>query len=242
MNRVMTFVVLLLAAVAATASGGPPIVYLSFDQDLNDSGPYKLESTVHGDEVKLAPGIKGNAVFIGGTEDWLDLAMDEAIFLEGGASFEVWFRADKWTNPYAGGAGFKSLVSVSASLILDVTADKCPVAPPRTLVASVSYPRSGIAGHDVMRAYTKPDVVKDNRWIHGAVVYDQKEGSLTIYMDGEEVDRAYGVPPPSFNNRRIRMGTWFKANQAFRGLLDELKVYDYPLSAEAIRASATHGK
>ncbi len=57
-------------------------------------------------------------------------------------------------------------------------------------------------------------------------------------MDGDEMDRAYGVPPPSFMRRNIRMGTWFEANQAFRGYLDELKIYDYPRSAEAIRASA----
>ena len=70
------------------------------------------------------------------------------------------------------------------------------------------------------------------------LAYNQEEGSLTVCMDGEEVDRAYGVPPPSFSSRNVRMGTWFEANQAFRGYLDELKIYDYPRSAEAIRESA----
>jgi hypothetical protein len=220
------------------ADDPPPVVYLSFDNDMNDAGPYQLKSEVHGDEVSRGPGIKGKALFVGGTEDWLDIIMDEAIFLEGGSSFEVWFRREDWTNPYAGGSGFQSLVSISGSLILDITAIACPVAPPWTLVATVSYPLSGVQGRDVIRAYTEPDVVAANRWIHGAVTYDQQEQSLTVYMNGEEVDRAYGVPAPSFRRRVIRVGTWFKANQAFRGYLDELKIYDYPLSPDAIRKSA----
>ncbi len=57
----------------ALADDRPPVVYLSFDKDMNDSGPYGLEGIVHGDEVYRAAGIKGEALFVGGSEDWLDI-------------------------------------------------------------------------------------------------------------------------------------------------------------------------
>jgi hypothetical protein len=217
---------------------GPPVVYLSFDEDMNDSGPYKLKGTAYGDEITREKGIKGQALFVGGTEDWLDVPLDDRISLEDGASFELWFRRDDWTNPYIGGSGFQTLVAVTTGFGLDITAIGCPVAPPWTLVTSVSYQLPDDSDWDVIRAYTPPNAVPANKWIHGAVVYDKREESLTLYMDGREFDRAYGVPTPRFTYRNIRLGTWHKANQAFRGYLDELKVYDYALSEAAVSEAA----
>ena len=66
------------------------------------------------------------------------------------------------------------------------------------------------------------------RWIHAALVHDPGEASLSLYLDGMLADRAKGAPLPDMTWRQLRLGTWYKANQAFRGEIDEVEVYDYP--------------
>ena len=89
-----------------------------------------------------------------------------------------------------------------------------------------------------MRAYTKPNTIQPKIWHHAATVYDPFEASLTLYLDGKLVETTWGVPTPQFNIRNIRFGTWFKANQAFRGMLDEFKLYNYARTAQEIKIAA----
>ena len=67
---------------------------------------------------------------------------------------------------------------------------------------------------------------------------DPVKAVLVLYVDGEEVDKVFGVPRQEFNIRHIRLGTWHEANQAFRGYLDEIKVYDYIRSEDEILIEA----
>lgn len=214
------------------------VVHLPFDEDLNDAGPYLLKGQVFGDEVLRRKGTKGRALFVGGTEDWLDVPLDKRIALDRGFTAEIWFQREDWANPYFGGSGFQSLVAITSNLSLDITTTSCATMEPWRLVSSVSHYNKVAEESEVARAYTPPDTVLPNVWTHAATVYDPFEASLTLYVDGEQADKAWGVPKPRFNMHRIRFGTWYKANQAFRGYLDDFKLYNYARSPQEIRDSA----
>ncbi|MCU7834616.1 MAG: matrixin family metalloprotease [gamma proteobacterium symbiont of Taylorina sp.] len=219
-------------------SGKALIAQLSFDHNLNDSGPYKMQGQVNGDEVSLRKGIKGNGLFVGGSEDWLDLPLPDQLLLESGFTSEFWFRRENWSNPYIGGAGFQTLVAITSSFVQDITAEGCALTPPWALVSTVSHRNLKNRESETVRAYTKPDIIQPNIWLHAATVYDPFESSLSLYLDGKLVETIWAVPAPLFSIRHIRFGTWFKANQAFRGMLDEFKLYNYARTAQEIKIAA----
>ncbi len=214
------------------------VARFTFDQDMNDAGPFQMKGQVHGDEVFLRKGIKGRGLFIGGTEDWLDVPLPNQLILESGFTSEFWFQREDWSNPYKGGSGFQTLVAVTTSFVQDLTADGCALVDPWALVSTISHRNRKHNESETVRAYTKPNAIQPKKWHHAATVYDPFESSLTLYLDGQLVETTWAAPAPSFAIRNLRFGTWHKANQAFRGTLDEFKLYNYARSAPEIKASA----
>lgn len=220
------------------AEDGPPAIYLSFDENIDDSGSPGLKNTAYGDEVKIAPGLRGNALFIGGTKDWLEVPLGKKISLARGFTLEMWVRRDAWTNPYKGGSGWQTVASVGTSFSLAITAPGCPLHKPWALHASVSRYRDDIKESEDANVFSPPGSVGAKAWVHAAMVYDPTSSTLILYMNGKEVDRALGAPLPDLKFRRIHIGTWHKENQAYRGEVDELYLYDYPRPPEAIAMSS----
>jgi hypothetical protein len=110
------------------------------------------------------------------------------------------------------------------------------------LHGSVSRRNKAAGESDTASALSPPGSVPPGRWIHAALVHDPAEESLLVYLDGVLADRAKGAPAPDMTWRQLRLGTWYKANQAFRGEIDEVEVYDYPRTGAAIAASAARGR
>ena len=218
---------------------GRPALRLSFDEGFDDWGPHRLAASPSGDEVRLVPGLRGTALFVGGTGDWLDLPLGTAVSFERGLSLELWLRRADWLNPYKGGSGWQTVAALTTDVSLSITAPGCPLHKPWALHGSVSR-RNPVAGEtETANTLSTPGSVPPGRWIHVALVYDPGEASLSLYQDGALVDRARGVPPPDMTWKRLRLGTWHEANQAFRGEIDEVSVYDFPRSASDIARAAT---
>ena len=64
---------------------------------------------------------------------------------------------------------------------------------------------------------------------------------MRLYVDGELVARALplGSAPGFADVRNVRLGTQFERNGAYRGMVDEVKVYARALSDAEIEASAS---
>lgn len=226
------------AARPPSRDGPAPVLRLSFDAGLDDEGPLRLRAEATGDEVTLVPGMIGRALHVGGTEDWVDLPFGPMPSFDRGFTLELWFRRADWTNPYAGGSGWQTLAALTTSASLSITAPGCPLHKPWALHGSVSR-RNTVAGEtDTANALSAPGSVPSGRWIHAALVHDPEEEALLVYLDGALADRAKGAPAPEMAWRRLRLGTWHKANQAFRGEIDEVEVYDYPRPSAAIAGAA----
>jgi hypothetical protein len=225
------------AGARSRAAAGVALL-LTFDRGFDDEGPYRLKAVPSGNEVRLVPGRRGQALFIGGTEDWLDITMGNSIPLVGGVTLELWVKRDDWTNPYKGGSGWQTIAALGTGFSLAITAPGCPLHKPWALEGWVSRYRADVKESESSRVLSPPGSVTAKRWTHAALVYDQARGTLSLYQDGKLSDTARGVPPLDLGRGRLRLGTWYKANQAFRGDIDDVVVYNYPRLAADIGADA----
>ena len=66
---------------------------------------------------------------------------------------------------------------------------------------------------------------------------------MRLYVDGRLVARAvaWGSDPGFADIRSMRLGTYQERNGAYRGMIDEVKLYARALSDEEIAASAARG-
>jgi hypothetical protein len=216
-----------------------PVVHLTFDDHLDDAGRYGLTSIVHGDEVSFGPGVLGDAVFIGGTKDWIQLDLGTKIPIRRGGTLELWLNQDDWINPYRGGSGAKTLAAVSSAMNINI--GRTQNRGNENLTGSVSW------GREYVRVYPYDVIIAPGTWYHAALVYDARANQARLYLDGQLVG---DEPTPDGLSKKfpkklpsgIRIGTWHKANQAYRGYIDDLKLYDYPRSARAIQETVRLGR
>jgi hypothetical protein len=212
---------------------GPPepAVALSFEGTMDDGGPARALPGPNGDELTYLPGVRGQALFFGGSDDWVDYALPATLALDGSLSLELWFRREDWVNPHRAGSGLQSLaVAGPLSLALDVS--RGPGDGPRR------FRLVGRAGS--ARVIDRDGSVPPGTWTHVAVVYDAAWFAVRLYADGRQVARrtvpmAPDVPP----RPTLRLATWYRSNQAFRGAIDEVRLYERALTAGEIRAHAT---
>jgi len=73
---------------------------------------------------------------------------------------------------------------------------------------------------------------EDGKWHHVAMTIDDKEESL--YFDGEKAPKTVPHPPATFRHSLpIKIGARW-GNEHFRGLIDEVKIFNRALSAEEV--------
>ena len=215
-----------------TRDAAAPIIYLSMDGELTDRGSLGFPVTAVGDEVEFADGVRGQAVFIGGTEDWIEIGIDERLRLDSGATLQLWMRRDDWANPYRNGAGVQTIATVDP-VTLDLR------------VLDASDPSQNRAGGSLQTADELVRVrsnvaVPAMQWTHLALVYDASTKTASFYLNGEALETVRGVD--SLTTRYVnpfKIGTWYKANQAFRGWVDEVTLYAYARSPAEIAEAST---
>ncbi len=84
-------------------------------------------------------------------------------------------------------------------------------------------------------------VITDGGWHHLAGVFGEKEG-FVIYTDGEEVGKqAYANPSLNADPPRMRIGDGSNGGHQCEGLLDEVALFDVPLSQDDIKAIMNDG-
>jgi hypothetical protein len=76
--------------------------------------------------------------------------------------------------------------------------------------------------------------INDNVWHHLAGVYDGK--ALRLYIDGVQEDVQSRPGPLKYpSGGHLIIGKWYGEGQYFRGMLDEIMVYDRALSEREVR-------
>ncbi|MFQ5874220.1 MAG: LamG domain-containing protein [Dehalococcoidia bacterium] len=215
-----------------------PVLYLPFDGSLEEAGPFIFAPRAYGDEVTFGPGVKGQSVFLGGSGDWINVSLDRRVDITKGATLELWVKRDDWINPYRGGSGTQTVATLN---VMGIN------------IPAMGYPKWGIEGYveqwdgktekvsalTLVRLRSAAGVIRPHVWNHVALVYDPKSAISRLYLNGHRVDEGNVSMPIQRHSQSLRLGVWSTpANQAYRGYIDELKLYDYPRTADQIFQSS----
>ena len=240
-----------------------PVVFLSFDRRFPSDEYF---ARPHGDEVVARPGRRGTGLFVGGNEDWLDVQAPTGFDTKHGLTLEFWMKRENWINPYAKG----SRSQVVATVDIERDWKGRPELLQMAFSLALSAPRGETLEKEERKARPdpfarRPDnfifrpnarvgevrlvparalTVPADRWIHVAVVYDRfLFDRMRLYVDGRQVARAvpWGSAPGFADIRSIRIGTAAERSGAYRGMVDEVKVYARALSDDEIANDAGRG-
>jgi hypothetical protein len=228
-----------------------PVVYLSFDRRFPSDG-YLVR--VNGKDVTARPGLSGTGLFIGGNNDWVDLEAPRGFHTGAGLTLEFWMKRESWVNPYLRGAASQTVATVDVerdyrghpemrqlTFFLELHDTRRDAHKKREMVPAAYEYRPQARVGDVRLKPLHAVPVPPDRWTHVAIVYDRfLLDRLRLYVDGKLVARAmpWSSEPGFADIRGMRLGTQQERTGAYRGMIDEVKLYARPLSDEEIATSA----
>jgi hypothetical protein len=231
----------------------PPAMALSFDRRFPSD---EYLSHPQGNEVLSRPGRIGMGLFVGGNGDYLDVEVPRGFDTSHGITLEFWMKRESWINPYLKGSKMQTVASVEVERerrgrpeVLQVGFSmelNAPRERPGTFdrrPETFNFRPQGRVG-EVRLTPSSTLTIPALRWTHVAVVYDRFLIDRTLlYLDGKLVARSipWGSGPGFADIRMMRIGTLSERNGAFRGTVDEVKVYARALSGAEIAASAARG-
>ena len=231
-----------------------PMMFLSFDRKFPGD-----EYLAHpqGKELLARPGHLGTGLFVGGNGDYLDVEAPSGFDTSHGLTLEFWMKREDWINPYLKGSKSQTVASVEVERERRGRPEVIQVG--FSLELSVPRERSRERSRELDR---KPEnysfrpqarigevrlvpsgsmKIAPERWTHVTIVYDRfLFDRMRLYLDGRLVARAvpWGRGPGFSDIRMLRIGTFSERNGAYRGMVDEVKVYARALSDDEIAASA----
>lgn len=229
-----------------------PLMYLTFDRRFPGDG---YLAHPYGDEVFARPGKVGTGLFVGGSGDWLDVEAPRGFDTRNGLTLEFWMKRESWVNPFVKGSKLQTVAAIDVereykghpeirqmSFSLELAAPRQLGNEKNMRADFYAFRPAARVGEMRVAPATASVKVPANRWTHVALVYDRfLVDRLRLYVDGELVARAlpFGAAPGFADIRNLRLGTQFERNGAYRGMIDEVKVYARTLSDEEIQASAS---
>ncbi|HXF79822.1 MAG TPA: LamG domain-containing protein [Usitatibacter sp.] len=233
-----------------SATATPPAIYVSFDRRF--PGDDYLTRT-HGDEVAARQGRFGNGLWVGGSGDWVEIDAPRGFDTRNGLTLELWMRRENWVNPYLKGRSQQTLAAVDlegeyngrlevrqVSLSMDVVPARSG-AGERSLDAETYRFRPSARVGEVRVAPAGSSRIAAGRWTHVAIVYDRfLVDRMRLYVDGALVARSmsFSDAPGFADVRTLRLGTGAERIGAYRGMIDEVKVFARALGEEEIAAES----
>ncbi|MCK5834887.1 MAG: hypothetical protein KAG98_04040, partial [Lentisphaeria bacterium] len=88
---------------------------------------------------------------------------------------------------------------------------------------------AGLAAYDRVDLSPKPVEVSDDQWHHWVATKDSATGNFIIYMDSNEIKRA------TAQTKNFGTFTEMTFGNGTQGLIDNLKLFDYALSADEVK-------
>jgi len=227
-----------------------PVVWVSFDRRFPAD---EYLSRAYGKEIAPRPARVGTGLFVGGSPDWLDIEAPRGHDTRNGLTLEFWMKRENWVNPYADGARMQTVASVEVErewkgrpeiqqIAFSLVAPGAELQlrrRDRRPEALVFRPQARVA--EVKLMPLRGVAVTPGQWTHIAVVYDRfLVDHMRLYIDGRLAARAipWGEAIGFADIRSLRIGTSSERNGAYRGMVDEVKVYARALSSDEIERDA----
>jgi len=226
-----------------------PALFLNFDRHF--PGDDYL-ARVQGDEIIARPGVNGNGLWVGGSGDWLDVEIPRGFDTRSGLTLELWMKRENWVNPYLKGRGLQTVATVEVereyhgrpeiqpiSLSMELSGSRIGSGERAGANEPVRYKPVARVGDVRVAPAGSGTVIAADRWTHLAVVYDRFIlDRMRLYVDGQLVARAMSwSDSPGFADLRVlRLGTGAERYGAYRGMIDEVKIYGRALADDEIAA------
>ncbi|MBN2139359.1 MAG: hypothetical protein JW720_16265 [Sedimentisphaerales bacterium] len=192
------------------------LAWWRFDTDFTDSSGYGNDGTPFGSDISFAnTPARGTVLRLNGSDDYVDVG---PVGITGAAPRTIagWVKAetagiDDWTNVF----GFTGPAGGGGHFDIEVVGD-----------TSQTEPGYGIHCYDWERNIF---VGIDLEWHHLAATYDGT--TVRWYGDGRLVGSGGNVISTPDN---VHIGKRQDNDNYFPGLIDDVRIYDYPLSESAI--------
>ena len=239
MKRV--FVVLavtgILISFALCSKANPPdglVLHLSFDENTIQGDTVKDQSgegndgTINGGANTVA-GKHGEALEFDGQDDFVEVPLEDSITFSTGDSLtvQVWVKTDD-EPPQNDGIVGNYRPGTDALWIVSVSGDD-----------AAARGKMGFSVRDKGRANSagvrSANFLNDDEWHVLAAVRDQKAKNIRFYVDGELIGEADDKTQDINSGQSIWVGEHL--NRFYKGLIDEVKVWNRPLTAEELKQS-----
>ena len=219
------------------SQANPPeglVLHLSFDENTIQGDTAKDQSQAGNDGIinggaKTVAGKHGEALEFDGQDDFVEIPLEDSITFSTGDSLtvQVWIKTDD-EPPQNDGIVGNYRPATDAVWILSVRGDD-----PGT------RGKMGFSVRDKGRAnsagLTSKDFLNDDEWHILAGVRDQKAKKIRLYVDSELMGEADDNTKDVNSGQSVWIGEHL--NRFYKGLIDEVKVWNRPLTAEELKQS-----
>lgn len=222
----------LMACARAPRPSAPSVALeLDFEHSVEPAAWIEVAHAATPAGITFVPGVEGQAARFDGSGASVDVTGVDPLPLTRAFTVELCLKVEDWKNPYGGSALLESVVSHSD----DFTIAVLPTSWTYRASLRTSEGRFELAG----------GAVRLGAWQHVALVLDSEARMARLCVDGVVVDQREA--PGQFSLQKglpLRVGTWFKQNQAFCGAVDSLRIWERVLTASELssRASVTRSK
>ncbi len=204
---------------------GTTVIRLPFEKSLDNLGPIAVEGQVHEGEAEYSRGKNGFALHTAGDGSWVEVNPKSKLSVGDWMDVSFKFHREDWVNPYKGGSGVQTIATVSGKNEKRINHLTIGFYPRNSMALAISFKDDDNKNH---RMRTENSAVTLD-WHEVRLVVDGKAGETKLYFDGRLADTESAVPAVLKNGvDRIKFGTWFKKNQAFRGKIDDFTIRTKP--------------
>lgn len=219
------------------SQANPPeglVLHLSFDERTIQGDTAKDQSQEGNDGIinggaKTVAGKHGEALELDGQDDFVEIPLEDSITFSTGDSLtvQVWIKTDD-EPPQNDGIVGNYRPATDAVWILSVRGDD-----------PATRGKIGFSVRDVGRAnsagLSSKDFLNDDKWHVLAGVRDQKAKKIRLYVDGELMGEADDNTKDVNSGQSVWIGEHL--NRFYKGLIDEVKIWNRPLTAEELKQS-----
>ena len=210
------------------------VLHLSFDEDTIQGNIVKDQSTEGNDGIingaaQTVPGQHGEAMEFDGQDDFVEVPLTDSITFSTGSSFTVqaWIKTDdqpQWNDIIVG--NYRQ--STNQFWSLGIFGDN-PALRGKTVFGLQD------SDHQNSIGVRSEALMNDGEWHVLTGVRDQTTKKIRFYVDGELSGEVDDTTEDINSGQSIWIGEHL--NRYYKGLIDEVKIWGRPLTAEEIQQS-----
>lgn len=202
------------------------LIQLPFENSLDNLGTAVISGEVfeveEGD-IDYRAGPQGKAIHMPGNGGWVEFRPISPVTLYRSIHVSFGFKRDDWENPYKKGAVLQTIATLSGTGQDRIEHLSFAFTPGNQRSFSVHF-RDQQGNRHRMR--TPPGLVT-REWHQVRLEIDTEAQETRLYIDNQLLGKKAAIPSIVVHGiDRVKLGTWYKRNQAYRGLIDNFMVLD----------------